>query len=124
MTLTCDYCSGPIGEGEMKCGNCGAPFVHDDAALPDFRFCPFCRRKLLALGSPACNYCGRRLPDAYLKAREGDLKRLTQVKEGEETSDVGRKVNELFRENLRRKRGSSSWSLGAIDIAGFFDIFS
>jgi len=124
MTLTCDYCSGPIGEGEMKCGNCGAPFVPHDAALPDFRVCPFCRRKLLALGSPACNYCGHRLPDAFIKVREGDLNRLIHVKDGGEMSEVSRKVNELFRENLRRKRGSSSWSLGGIDIAGFFDLFS
>jgi len=123
MTLTCDYCSGPIGEDEMKCGNCGAPFVRDDAALPDFRLCPFCRRRLLALASPACNYCGLRLPDAYIKAREGDLKRLTQVKDGEETSEVGRKVNELFRENLRRARGRSSWSLGPLDIASLIDRF-
>jgi double zinc ribbon protein len=124
MTPTCDYCKGPISEGAMNCGHCGAPFVGVDAALPDFRVCPFCSRRLLALASPACNYCGRRLPDAYLKAREGDLKRMSQVKDGEETSEVGRKVDELFRENLRRKRGSSSGSLGAIDIAGFFDLFS
>ena len=123
MTLTCDYCSGPIGEGEMKCENCGAPFVRHDDALPDFRFCPLCHRRLLALGSPACNYCGHRLPDSYLKAREGDLKRFTQVKEGDETSEAGRKVNELIRQTIRSKPTRSSWSLGPIDIAGFIDLF-
>lgn len=123
MSFTCEYCSSPIGEGEMKCVNCGAPIARSDAALPDFRSCPFCHRRLLALGSPACNYCGRRLPDEYIRTREADLKRMTQVKEGDETSDVSRKVNELFRENLRRKRGQSSWSLGPIDIAGFIDLF-
>ena len=122
MALTCDYCKGPIDEGERHCENCGAPFVAHDAALPDFRFCPACHRRLLALGSPACNYCGRRLPDSYLKVREGDLKRLTQVNDGEETSEVGRKVNELIRQTVRSK-SKRSWSLGPVDITGFIDFF-
>src|SRR5207302_11272069 len=115
MSSTCEYCHSVIEEGATKCENCGASLEEREAT--DFRFCPFCKRRLLALGSPACNYCGHRLPDTYIKAREGDLNRLIQVKEGEETNEVGRKVNELFRENLRRKRGSSFWSLGGIDIA-------
>jgi DNA-directed RNA polymerase subunit RPC12/RpoP len=123
MTPTCDYCNGPIAEGAMHCINCGAPFVSKDAALPDFRFCPLCRRRLLALGSPACSYCGQRLPDAYIKARDGDLKRLTQVSEGEDKSEVGRKVSELIRQTIRSKPARSAWSLGPIDIAGLIDLF-
>lgn len=100
MYFTCDYCGSTIGECETKCGNCGAPVVRNVAALPDFRFCPFCHRRLLALASPACNYCGRRLPDEYIKAREADLKRMAQVEDGEETSEVSRKVNELIRQTV------------------------
>ena len=123
MTPTCDYCSSPVSEAGMKCPNCGAPIVHADVALPDFRFCPFCRRRLLAIGSPSCSYCGRRLPDTYLKVREGDLKRLTQVNDVEETSEVGSKVNELIRQTIRNKPTRSSWSFGPIDITFFVDFF-
>jgi hypothetical protein len=109
-------------EGEMKCGNCGAPIVHDGSALPDFRSCPTCHRKLLALASPACNYCGRRLPDEYIEARESDLMRITKVVEGEGTSEMRRKVDELIRQTARHKRGSSS-TLGLVDITSLIDLF-
>ena len=99
--MYCEYCSCSIGEAETRCSNCGAPIVRSDAPLPDFRSCPFCRRKLLALGSPACNYCGRRLPDEYIKAREADLKRMNEVSEGEEIDELGRKVDALIRQTSR-----------------------
>ena len=52
------------------------------APVKDFTACPFCNHKLLALGSPACSYCGHRLPDDYIKARASDLNRIVQI-EGE-----------------------------------------
>ena len=55
-------------EGAAKCPNCGAAPGAREA--PDFRFCPHCKRRLLALGSPACNYCGRALPEEYVRARD------------------------------------------------------
>jgi predicted amidophosphoribosyltransferase len=119
MTLTCAYCGSSMAEVDKSCGNCGAPAVHDQAELPDFRSCPFCHRRLLALGSPACSYCGRRLPDDYIRAREADLKRVTEVGEGEEINKVGRKVDELIRQTAR---GRSSSSLG--DIISLTDLFS
>jgi predicted amidophosphoribosyltransferase len=123
MALTCEYCGGSIGEDRLNCANCGAPIVYDEHSLPDFRNCPFCHRSLLALGSPACNYCGRRLPDHYIKAREGDLKRLTQVEGREETSEAVRKVSELIRQTGPRKRGQTSSPLGLIDLTSLIDIF-
>jgi DNA-directed RNA polymerase subunit RPC12/RpoP len=121
--LNCDYCNSLIGEGEIKCGNCGAPVVRDDSALPDFRSCPFCHRRLLALGSPACNYCGRRLPDRYINARESDLRRITEVKDGDQTSEMGRKVDELIRQTVKRKK-RRSWSLlELVDITRLIDLF-
>lgn len=121
MLLTCDYCGGSIAEAEKKCGNCGAPVVRDQSKLPDFRSCPFCHRRLLALASPACSYCGRRLPDEYIKAREADLKRVTEVAEGSETNEVRRKVDELIRHTAN---GRSSSSLGVFDISSLTDLFS
>ena len=121
MLSTCDYCGGSIGEAEKKCGNCGAPVVRDQSPLPDFRSCPFCHRRLVALASPACNYCGRRLPDDYIKAREADLKRVTEVSEGSETNEIRRKVDELIRHTAQ---GHSSASLGVFDISSLTDLFS
>jgi hypothetical protein len=68
MPVTCDYCQCVLEEGAAKCPNCGA--VAGAREAPDFRFCPHCRRRLLALGSPACNYCGRALPEEYVRARD------------------------------------------------------
>lgn len=68
MSRTCDYCQSVVEEGAAKCANCGAAAGAREA--PDFRFCPHCKRRLLALGSPACNYCGRALPADYVRARE------------------------------------------------------
>lgn len=76
--MTCEYCQTPCEEGATKCCSCGAPLAADTVA-PDFSVCPFCRRKLLALGSPACNYCGKRLPASYTKAREAALNRIAEL---------------------------------------------
>ena len=78
MTVTCEYCQSPCKTGLLKCPNCSAPLGATPVPGVDYRHCPYCRRMLLALGSPACNYCGRRLPEEYIKAREGDLQRLTR----------------------------------------------
>jgi hypothetical protein len=121
MTLTCDYCGGSIAEADKNCGNCGAPAVRDLSKLPDFRSCPFCHRRLLALASPACNYCGRRLPDEYIEAREADLKRVTEVTEGADSNGVSRKVDELIRQTAN---GRSSSSIGVFDRSSLTDLFS
>ena len=121
--MTCEYCNSLIVGGAVRCENCGAPIVGEGTALPDFRHCPVCHRKLLALGSPACSYCGRRLPDEYIKAREADLRRLAEVKQGDGGSELGRKVNEFFCETARRKRGGSSVA-GLFDVSSLFDLFS
>ncbi|HYP53168.1 MAG TPA: hypothetical protein VEQ42_06485 [Pyrinomonadaceae bacterium] len=75
--MKCDYCQSACAEGDVKCGNCGAPF--GERAAPDYRFCPHCKRHLLALGSPACNYCGRALPESFVKAREALLERISRT---------------------------------------------
>ena len=119
--LTCDYCGSSIAEADKSCGNCGAPAVRDQSALPDFRSCPYCHRMLQALGSPACSYCGRRLPDDYIKAREADLKRVAEVRDSAQTSETSRKVDELIRQSAH---GRASSSQGVLEISSLIDLFS
>jgi hypothetical protein len=83
--MTCDYCQGVIEEDAAKCSNCGA--VAGAREAPDFRFCPHCKRRLLALGSPACNYCGRALPEEYLRAREALWQKVSDVSAGKATPE-------------------------------------
>jgi DNA-directed RNA polymerase subunit RPC12/RpoP len=120
--MTCDYCKSSAPDGVIKCANCGAPISHDSPVLPDYRSCPACHRKLLALGSPACSYCGRRLPDEYIKAREEDLKRITEVEGLESAEELGA-VCELLGDT-RRKRSRSFSDPGVVDITSLIDFFS
>lgn len=85
--MKCDYCQSTCAVDDLKCGNCGAPVSHADAPTPDYRFCPYCKRRLLALGSPACNYCGRHLPADFVKAREALLQRIEAVSAAEATEE-------------------------------------
>jgi len=78
--MTCEYCRGAMEEGATKCANCGAAVGEREAR--DFRFCPHCKRRLLALGSPACSYCGRTLPEDFVKAREQMRQRLNELSAG------------------------------------------
>jgi DNA-directed RNA polymerase subunit RPC12/RpoP len=107
-------------EDELKCQNCGAPVSLGPETTSDFRTCPFCHRKLLALASPACSYCGRRLPESYIKAREADFRRVAELNEGDRQTEDEGLVNEILGRNSRGKRGGLSL-FGLGDIAGFFD---
>lgn len=75
--MKCDYCQSVCADGARKCESCGAPLQGD--AVTDYRFCPHCKRRLLALGSPACNYCGHALPESYVKAREAMRTRIAEA---------------------------------------------
>lgn len=81
--MTCDYCHCALVEGAAKCSNCGAPAPN----AIDYRNCPNCKRRLLALASPACNYCGRPLPDSYVRAREAMRQRIGEVSAGRASED-------------------------------------
>src|SRR5438128_6011770 len=119
MGLTCEYCGGLI-DGARTCVSCGAP-VTRQVDSSDFRTCPFCHRKLLALGSPACNHCGRRLPDEYIKTREADLRRVVEVKDGREVTETDRKIDQLIRQTARGQLMRSSSPSGLIDIPSLID---
>ena len=98
MSLRCDYCLSESDDDAAKCSNCGAPISRMSMPAPDYRECPFCGRKLLALGSPACSYCGRRLPEDYIHAREADLRRMDGIvvagRTGSLSGDMGGSVDD------------------------------
>jgi|GEM_PF-2289553 len=121
--MTCEYCKSAIANGQTRCESCGAPISDEAGAMTDFRLCPMCHRKLLALGSPACNYCGRRLPEEYIRARGSDLKRVTELEGNESATEARTKLDLFFSESNRHYRGGSS-ALGLFDITSLFDLFS
>jgi hypothetical protein len=100
MPARCEYCDGSCEEGATRCHACGAPRA-PNAPPPDYRFCPFCRRRLLALGSPACNYCGRALPESYVRAREATLRRIGSARTPEERAELERDADDTFRRALK-----------------------
>jgi hypothetical protein len=123
MTLICEYCKSRCAANQLKCPNCSAPLSGGAASGTDYRHCPFCQRKLLALGSPACNYCGRRLPDDYIEAREGDLHRLTELNGSPTDPQLAARVDEMLRHTARGEHRETS--LADLLIAGdLTDLFS
>jgi DNA-directed RNA polymerase subunit RPC12/RpoP len=101
MVLKCEYCqSVSVGEGALKCENCGAPA--GERPPTDYRFCPYCKRRLLALGSPACNYCGRHLPKDFIEAREATLRRIEAASDGSATQEEREALENESDDALRR----------------------
>lgn len=96
--MTCDYCQSVVEEGAAKCANCGAAAGAREAT--DFRFCPHCKRRLLALGSPACNYCGRALPEEYVRARDALWQKVNQASP-EELEELGQDGDEALKRALK-----------------------
>ena len=100
MPATCEYCHGAYEEGATKCANCGAAAGPREA--PDFRFCPYCRRRLVALGSPACNYCGKALPADFVEARERAWQRINDAASGRATPEELEALENSGDDDLRR----------------------
>jgi hypothetical protein len=98
--MTCDYCHGALEEDATKCTNCGAAVGEREAT--DFRFCPHCKRRLLALGSPACNYCGRALPEEFVHAREQMWQRVSDVSAGHAREDEKESLENEGDDAMRR----------------------
>ena len=124
MTQSCEYCKGNLAENALKCQNCGAPVSQATEPLRDYRLCPFCYRKLLALGSPACSYCGRRLPDEYIKEREAQLRRMSEVENHENSVETVKKVDEMFRHSGQFKRRNRFSTFDFSDILDLTDLLS
>ena len=122
MSSSCSYCGGLLEDGASRCDSCGAPLAGEAANASDYRSCPFCRRKLLALASPSCSYCGRRLPKDYIEAREADLRRIAEIRSDNTDKDVNGKVGELIRQSLREGREDSL--LDILNIGNITDLLS
>lgn len=99
MSSTCDYCRAISKQGATKCETCGAPL--GDGPPPDYRVCPYCNRRLLALGSPACNYCGRALPESFVKAREAVLRRIGAAQSPQDRETLESESDDAFKQALR-----------------------
>jgi len=99
MPRTCEYCQSTLEDGARKCADCGAPPTAGEPT--DYRVCPFCRRRLLALGSPACNYCGRALPEDYIKAREAILQRIDEAQTPEDREELERDSDDALKRALK-----------------------
>ena len=100
MTTTCDYCHGVMEKGAAKCANCGAAAGAKEP--PDYRFCPYCERRLLALGSPACSYCGRALPEDFVRAREALWQKVSDAGAGRATPEELEELERGSDDALRR----------------------
>ncbi|MCA1594456.1 MAG: SPFH domain-containing protein [Acidobacteria bacterium] len=102
----CPKCGTPNPPGAKFCLNCGAPQQAPEAATVECPHC--CGKRLLALGSPACSYCGRSLPENYVKAREamwqcirdvgagGSSAEQLEVLEKESDGEMRRALKALF----------------------------
>jgi hypothetical protein len=99
MPRTCEYCQGVLEDDAKKCPDCGAPPCAGEPT--DYRVCPFCRRRLLALGSPACNYCGRALPEDYVRAREATLRRIGEAQTPEEREELEKDSDDTLKRALK-----------------------
>ena len=95
MPWVCDYCKSSSEDGALKCASCGAP-APESLTEPDLRFCPHCKRRLLAIGSPACNHCGRKLPDSYIQSKQAGLQRVKELGGAKEASEAARSVLEAL----------------------------
>lgn len=122
MSSNCTYCGSLLEDGASRCESCGAPLARDGASAPDYRSCPFCLRKLLALASPSCSYCGRRLPQDYIEVREADLRRIAEIRSDSGDKDVNRKVGELIRHSASEGREDSL--LDILNIGSLTDLLS
>ena len=100
MPQTCEYCNGSFAEGATKCSNCGAAAGERKAV--DVRFCPHCERRLIALGSPACNYCGRALPEEFVRARGHMRQRVNDVGAGHAGEEEREALESESDEAMRR----------------------
>jgi hypothetical protein len=70
--------------------------------------------RLLALASPACSYCGRRLPENYIKARSEDLHRIGAIGDLAEKTEAD--------DDLRSNRPADQSSLVDV-VVDWLDVF-
>jgi DNA-directed RNA polymerase subunit RPC12/RpoP len=108
MNITCEYCRSSNDSRTSNCANCGAPL--GDGGRIDPHQCPYCSRRLLALGSPNCSYCGRRLPEDFIKANTSDLNRVKELS-GSDKAVAESHIVDIVERVSRKDKSSSASSI-------------
>jgi hypothetical protein len=122
IPANCSYCKSLCENGALKCRNCGAPLIAEEEATIDVRSCPYCRRKLLSLASPACNHCGLHLPAHFIKIREEQLHRITKITSSGNT--MKSKIDEILQIAKKHDRTRNNSLLGLVDWTDLTNLFS
>lgn len=125
MNAHCLYCKSLCTDGALKCKNCGAPLIDEEEVTIDVRSCPYCRRRLLSLASPACNLCGLHLPAPFIRIREEHLRRITKVggsSDGQKATKS--KIDEALRIAEKYDRTKRRSLLGLVDWKDLTNLFS
>ncbi|MBI3649965.1 MAG: hypothetical protein HY231_02825 [Acidobacteria bacterium] len=120
----CSYCKGKCEVSAVKCQNCGAPLLDEEVMCFDARSCPYCQRKLLALASPSCSYCGLRLPEHFIKKREEHLHRIAAMNEASKNLESKNKIDEVLKIAVRHDRKGKDSMLELINWVELTDLFS
>jgi hypothetical protein len=124
MNANCLYCKSFCENGALKCRNCGAPLIAEEEPAIDVRACPYCRRKLLSLASPACNFCGLRLPTHFIKIREEHLRRITKMSDSGNQKVIKGKIDEVLRIAEKHDRTKNASLLELVDWVDLTNLFS
>jgi hypothetical protein len=124
MNANCLYCKSLWEEGALKCKNCGAPQIAEEEITIDVRSCPYCRRRLLALASPACNFCGLRLPAQFIKTRDELLRRIARVNDSSKRQELKDRMDEVLKIAGKFDRNKEVSLLEMVDWTGLTKLFS
>jgi hypothetical protein len=124
MNANCLYCKSFCENGALKCKNCGAPLIAEEEVTIDVRACPYCRRRLLSLASPACNLCGLHLPVNFIKIREEHLRRITNVSGKENQKEIKSKIDEVLKIAEKPGRTKRTLLFGLVEWTDLTNIFS
>jgi hypothetical protein len=124
MKANCLYCKSLCADGALKCKNCGAPLLDEEVVTIDVRSCPYCRRRLLSLASPACNLCGLHLPAQFIKIREEHLRRIAKVGGLDGQKAKKGKIDEALRIAEKYDRTKKRSLLELVDWKDLTNLFS
>ncbi|HZS43837.1 MAG TPA: hypothetical protein VFC63_01935 [Blastocatellia bacterium] len=106
----CEYCGSPVDESSSgRCAQCGGQIAIKQR---NYTVCPYCKRKLLALASIACNYCGKGLPEEYIRTRQAVAQTIAEQSKCSPENDAAL---------LKDEAGMMSWLSTVSDIIKTLD---
>src|SRR5687768_7251228 len=86
--------------------------------------CPYCRRKLLALASPACSFCGLHLPDHFITKRGAHLRRIMEVDDSSNNIKIKNKIDEVLRIAEKHDKSKKDSMLELVNWSELTNLFS